>query len=133
MSTQLDVDFNAPQYILYYCNFINSDSKVYQTDLSDVCTLSFDPITSNAVFSNWLISAYPIPNTTTDLLTYTLSDVLAFYNNWYIIPIIVAADQYYQISTANLAHIRADASMLGYRIFDITSRTVKYWSGTAWV
>lgn len=131
MSLQIDLNSYPSQFMLYYCNYINSDSKVYQTTLSDVCTLSFD-IDNNTVFSDWLIGGYSMPSNAT-LLTYVLNDVLTFYNNFYIIPYIIAANQYYQISTVDLASVRADASMIGYRIFDITTRTVKSWSGSVWI
>lgn len=131
MSTQEDINLNPWQFVLYYCNHINSDSTVYKTDLSDVCTLSFD-IYGNAEFDGWLITGYSVPSTAT-LLTYLLSDVLTFFNNFYSIPRIIEMNQYYRISTSDLALIRADASMIGYRIFDNTSRTVKYFNGTAWI
>lgn len=131
MSTQADLNTYPWQFVLYYCNIVNADPTVYHTDLSNVCTLSFDA-NDNIAISNWLIGAYPAPSTAT-LLTYVLATVLTAYNNFYVIPDAIGQYQPYSISTADLANIRADASMLGWTIFNTTTHKICSWNGVAWV
>ena len=130
MSTSVEVNANPYIYMLYYCNQNNS-TAVYQIDLSDVCTMYYDG-NGDIQISTWLVSAYSQPSPMTVLQSYTLANVQLFYNDFYTIPSIISVNQYYQISTTNLASIRADSSMLGYRIFDTTARTVKAWNGLTW-
>lgn len=130
MSTGAEVNANPYIYMLYYCNQ-NNMTAVYQIDLSDVCTMYYDG-NGDIQISTWLVSTYGQPSPMTVLQSYTLANVQEFYNNFYTIPSIISINQYYQVSTANLASIRADVSMLGYRIFDITTRTVKAWNGLTW-
>lgn len=133
MSTQEELNFNAPQYVLYYCNSPagQDDPTIYQTDLSDVCSMYFDG-ESNVHLSDWLLGGYIAPSTET-MLGYTLADVLEFFDNFYTQPAMVSASQYWKMSTANLLNIRADASMIGFGIFDTTSQTNKFFNGTAWI
>jgi hypothetical protein len=135
MSSQDDYNNYFVEYILYYCNIANSDTTVYQTDLSNVCTPYYDE-DNNLQISDWLIEVYGAPSTET-LLTYTLSTVLAFFNNFYTIPAAIAADEPYMISTSDLANIRHDSSMIGFVVFDTTAQAMKYldselsWNTTA--
>jgi len=132
MSTQEELNFNAPQYILYYCNSPagQNDPTVYQTDLSIVCSLYFDE-ESNVRISDWLLT-YIAPSTET-MLSYTLTDVLTFFDNFYTKPSQVSASQYWKLSTAALLNIRADSSMIGFGVYDTTTKTNKFFNGTAWV
>ena len=130
MSTQSDLNTYPWQFVLYYCHVGNSDATVYQTDLSDVCTLGFDG-SGNITISSWLIGGYGAPSTGT-LLAYTLANVLADYNNYYAIPIAIKSMQQYQISATALAAIRSDASLLGCVIYDTTADTLRTWNGSAW-
>ena len=133
MSTQEELNNNANLYILYYCNSPagQDDPTIYQSDLSDVCSLYFDE-ESNIHISDWLIGGYLAPSTET-MLGYTLSAVTTFFDNFYTQPALVSSTQYYKISTANLANIRADNSMIGFGVYDTTSQTNKFWSGSAWI
>jgi len=130
----LQSDYNSYPYqcILYYCGSSEgqNDPTVYQIDLSDVCGLYYDG-SDNIQISDWLLGGYSSPSTVT-ILTYTLSDVLDFYNNFYIIPADIAANEPYMISTSDLANIRADNSMIGFVVYDTTAQSTKYWSGSNW-
>ena len=126
MSTQTDLNTYPWQFVLYYCNTINADVTVYQTDLSNVCTLGFD-VSGNITISGWLISGYAIPDTTT-LLTYALVNVLDAYANFYTIQVA----QPYSITTTKLAMIRADASTIGFFVYDETVQANKTWLGSSW-
>lgn len=130
MSTQADLNLYPWQFILYYCNVANADPTVYATDLSNVCTISYNA-SDNLVISGWLIGGYGAPSTPT-LLTYPLATVLAAYSNFYTIPANIALAQPYSITTAALAGIRADASMVGYMVYDTTVKATKTWNGTIW-
>lgn len=131
MSSQSDVNIYPNQFILYYCNNINADTTIYNIYLSDVCTTSYDS-KDNLEISAWLISAYIAP-TNVQLTSYILSTVLDWYNNFYTIPQEITDSQAYMISAANLALCRADASMIGFTIYDTTNHAKKNFNGTAWV
>ena len=64
MSMQTDLNTYPWQFVLYYCNTINADVTVYQTDLSNVCTLGFD-CSGNSTISGWLIGGYVVPSPAT--------------------------------------------------------------------
>jgi len=133
MSTQSELNTYPQPYVLYYCNYIQSDSTVYQTDCSDVCTLYYDEFDDyNIAISGWLIIAYGAPSTAT-LLTYALADVLEFYNNFYTLPQAIYDNQPYGLTSAKLAAVRADNSMLGYVVYDDTNDVTKTWSGSDWL
>ena len=132
MSTQEELNFNVNQYVLYYCNSPagQSDATVYQTDLSDVCSIYFDG-SSNVHLSDWLIGGYSAPSTGT-MLGYALVDVLEFFDNFYTQPSAVSQSQYWKISTSALSNIRADSSMIGFGVYDTTTQTNKFFNGTSW-
>lgn len=130
MSTQSELNLNYSQYILYYCGFDQKDATVYQTDLSNVCTVGFDG-SDNIEIKTWLIGGYSQPSMPT-LLGYTLANVQNWYNFFYIVPVDIGNAQLYKISTANLNMVRTDNSMIGYSVFDTTAQATKYWSGSAW-
>ena len=67
------------------------------------------------------------------LLLYTLAEVSSWYNDFYVAPKSIAVFQYYQISTAALARVRTSPSMIGYKVFDIDTRTEKRFVGSFWV
>jgi len=129
MSTQAEINSNPYQYILYYVNQ-NDPTTVYQTDCSDICSLFYDG-SDNLQVTGWLLEFDP-PTMPTDLEAYTLSDVLDFYNNFYVIPSEIAANEPYMISTVDLENVRADNSMKGFVIYDTTVQATKYWSGIDW-
>lgn len=130
MSSQAELNANPQQFVLYYCGVTHADATVYQTDLSDVCTLGFDG-SDNIEITGWLIGGYGAPSPAT-LMTYALATVLAFYDNFYAIPAAIHGEQPYQISAASLAAIRSDAELLGCIVFDTTASTLRTWSGSAW-
>jgi hypothetical protein len=121
---QSDYNYYPYQCILYYCNFINSDSTVYLNDLSDVCLLSYD-VDSNIQIEEWYIADYFAPSTAT-ILTYVLSDVLTFYDNYYIQPQTITNLQSYKASSTNLSLIRVDSSMIGYQVYNSTIQKRQY-------
>jgi len=131
MSSQSELNTYPQPYVLYYCNFIQSDATVYQTDCSDVCTLFYDEF-NDITISDWLIIAYGAPSIVT-LLTYTLTDVLEFYDNFYTTPQTIFASQPYGLTATKLADVRADNNMLGYVVYDDTNDVMKTWSGSAWL
>jgi hypothetical protein len=130
MSTQEELNAYNFQYVLYYCGSEQKDNTVYNIYCSDVCTASFDE-SGNFQIDSWLLSGYAAPNMK-HLLTFALVDVQTWYNNFYVAPSLIADCQYYKISTDNLDLVRTDDDMIGYRVFDTTSRTVKSWTGRAW-
>ena len=133
MSTIDNYNQNYQLYILYYCNFVNGDTKVYNDmQLTDVCTVMYNPITNNFEMSNWLIAAYPQP-TIDSLLVYSLSTVSVWYDKFYTKPRQISTSQFTQVSTALLSEIRLQPSMIGMCIFDTTVQMIKYYNGTAWV
>ena len=115
---------------MYYCNSVNTDTTVYNQDLSNVCTVSFNEDATLNI-SDWLIGGYSAC-TNTQLLTYVQSDVLAFFNNFYTIPSMIQANEPYMISTDDLKNVRADSSMIGFVIYDTTVQATKYWDGSSW-
>lgn len=121
---QSDYNLYPAQCILYYCNIGNSDPTVYLTDLSDVCLLSYD-IDSNIQVDDWWVAGYGAPSTPT-ILSYTLSDVLTFYDNYYVQPETISNLQSYKVSSTNLALIRVDSSMIGYQIYNTTIQKRQY-------
>lgn len=125
---QSDYNSNPYQCILYYCNSPagQNDLTVYNTDLSNVCSLYFDG-SNNIQISGWLILAYGAPSTAT-ILTYNISTVLTFYNNFYIIPAAIAENEPYMISTTDLSNIRTNSSMIGFVVYDTTVQATKYLS-----
>ena len=130
MSSQAELNTYPGQFVLYYCNTINADATVYQTDLSNVCTLGFDG-SGNITISGWLIGGYAVPTPAT-LMTYVLVTVLDAYDNFYTIPAAIQTAQPYSITTTKLATIRADTSTIGFSVFDVTAQANKTWSGSAW-
>ena len=130
MSSQSDLNTYPWQFVLYYCNTINADATVYQTDLSDVCTLGFDG-SGNIEITGWLIGGYAAPSPAT-LMTYVLATVLEAYEDFYTIPTAIQGAQPYSITTAKLATIRADASMIGFSVYDKDAQANKVWSGSVW-
>jgi hypothetical protein len=125
---QSDYNSNPYQCILYYCNSPagQNDPTVYNTDLSNVCSLYYDG-SNNIQISGWLLTGYGAPSTTT-ILTYNISTVLTFYNNFYTIPAAIAENEPYMISTTDLSNIRADSSMIGFVVYDTTVQATKYLS-----
>lgn len=130
MSSQTDLNTYPWQFVLYYCNTINADPTVYATDLSNVCTLGFDG-SGDITISGWLLLGYGAPSTAT-LLAYTVFDVLEAYEDFYTIPAAIMNAQPYSITTAGLADIRADASMIGFSVYDTDAQANKTWLGSSW-
>lgn len=131
MSTQSDFNNYYPYFILYYCNSPagQNDQTVYNQDLSNVCTIAV--VSNNVQINTWLIGSYSAPSMPT-LLSYTISNVLAFYNNFYTIPQAIKDKEPYMISTSDLALIRVDSSMIGYIVYDLTAKVIKSWTGSSW-
>jgi hypothetical protein len=67
------------------------------------------------------------------LITFALADVLTWYNNFYTIPALIQGNQPYSISHSDLANIRADASMVGFTVYDTTEQANETWTGSAWL
>lgn len=134
MSTQDQVNQYYQEYILYYCNSINSDSIVYDyIGLSDVCSVAYDSNTPpQIVISGWLIGGYSQPSNAT-LLTYSFSTVDSYFQNFYIIPNAIQVAQPYTISTANLNNVIPHSNMQGFLVFDSTAHALKFWSGSSWI
>lgn len=131
MSSQAEFNTYPWQFVLYYCNIINADATVYQTDLSNVCTLGFDEF-GNITISGWLLGGYAIPTPTT-LMSYVLATVLTAYDDFYTIPAAIQLAQPYSITTTKLTTIRADASTIGFSVYDVTVQANKTWTGSAWL
>ena len=131
MSSQSELNTYPWQFVLYYCNIINADATVYQTDLSNVCTLGFDDFGNITIFG-WLIGGYAIPSPAT-LMSYVLATVLAAYDDFYTIPFAIQVAQPYSITTTKLTTIRADASTIGFSVYDVTAQANKTWTGSAWL
>jgi hypothetical protein len=134
MSTQDQVNSYYQEYILYYCNSVNSDPTVYDYNgLSDVCSVAYDSNTPpQIVISGWLIGGYSQPSNAT-LLTYSFSTVDSFFQNFYVIPAAIQLAQPYTISTSNLNNVIPHSSMLGYLVFDSTVHALKFWNGSNWI
>jgi|SRR5271166_3829625 len=133
MSSQTELNQNATQFIIYYCNSPagQNDSTLYDyIGLSDVCTWGYDG-SDNFEILTWAIGTYSQPSPVT-LMSYVLTDVLNFYSNYYLTPTAIAANEPYLISTADLANIRADSTMLNYVVYDTTAQIPKYFNGTNW-
>jgi len=130
MSSQIDVNMNPWQYILYYCNSVNADTTIYQIDLSDVCAFGFDG-SNNFIINTWLIGGYIAP-TNIQLTSYVLATVLAWYDNFYTIPLAIKEGQTYNISSTSLAAIRSDNTLLGCIVLDTTTGVLRTWSGSTW-
>jgi hypothetical protein len=133
MSTQDQVDTYYQEYILYYCNSVHSDPTFYDFyGLSDVCSVAYDSNTPpQIVISGWLIGGYSAPSNAT-LLTYSFSTVDSFYQNFYIIPAAIQANEPYMISTSNLNNVIPHNFMIGYVVYDTTAQATKFWSGSSW-
>lgn len=133
MSTQDQVNAAVYQYILYYMNVTHADSELYPIDLSGVCTVGFtEDAPPQVEVKDWAIGGYLAP-TNADLLASSAGLVLPWYDNWYVIPAAIGDWQSYQISTASLANVRADAVMIGYQVYDTTLKVQRIWNGAAWV
>lgn len=130
MSTQTDVNMNPTQFILYYCNNINADAAIYNIDLSNVCTFGYDAFGNLQVFT-WLLGNYGAP-TNVQLTSYVLATVLTWYNYFYTLPLLIEDSQAFLISSIDLALVRADASMVGWLVYDTTNHNRKIWTGTVW-
>lgn len=130
MSGQSDFNNNWQMYVLYYCGFGQSDTVVHNLDCSDVCNASFD-INDNIVLSDWL-PGYSQPSNAT-LIGYDVNDVLAWIDTFYIFPSAMNMMQPYQITSANLALMRVDSTMIGFIVYNITTQKVQRYSGSAWV
>lgn len=131
MSTQEELNVYNFQYVLYYCGSEQKDNTLYQMDCSDVCVASFDD-SGNFQIDKWLLPKYEAPSMDL-LMKFALADVQKWYSNFYEAPSLIASYQYIKFSTDDLALVRTDADMIGYRVFDTTSRTVKSWSGAVWI
>ena len=127
---QSDYNFYPYQCVLYYCGVGNSDPTVYDIYLANVCSVGYDG-SGNVALSGWLLGGYDAPPTAT-ILTYDISVVLVWYNNFYTVPLTITAEQPYQISTSDLANIRNDSSMKGYVVLDTTEQVTKYSNGSTW-
>lgn len=124
---QSDYNSNPYQCILYYCNNINGDTTIYDIFLSNVCSLGYDG-SGNIQISGWLIVAYGAPSTAT-ILTYSISTVLTWYNNFYTIPLAIQAGQTYSITYSQLSAIRSDNTLLGCIVLDTTNGVLRTWGG----
>src|SRR5271165_294645 len=136
MSLQSDLNYNPIPYVIYYCNSPSgqNDPTLYDYQgLSNVCSWGYDG-SSDFIILSWLIGGYVAPSTAT-LLTYTLTDVTNFMNNFYVIPNAIQMAQPYTISTANLSNVIANSTMQGYLVFDSTAHMLKFWNqGTSsWI
>lgn len=131
MSTQAEVNAHAYEYILYYIGVEQKDSGVYPSDLSGICTLEFAP-GDTIVVANWTLGgSYPAP-LNEQLLAFSNSSVLSWYNGYYVAPIDITNAQYYKISGEDLSLVRTDDTMIGYKIFDTTVKSEKIWNGANW-
>jgi hypothetical protein len=131
MSTQEEVNASVYQYVLYYINATHGDTGVYPIDLTGVCIPTFDDF-GQVVCVDWTLGAsFPAPSNA-ELLTYVSATVLAWYANYYTIPADINDFQFYKISSSALSAIRADASMIGFQVFDTTSKTQRVFNGVSW-
>lgn len=131
MSSQSELNEHPTQYILYFCGFVQSDPTIYATDLSNVCQTDLDGF-GNLYIVNWYIGAYLAPSMPT-LMSYTLADVLEWYENNYIRPSAIASWQSNPISSTQLALVRTDSSMIGFMVYNTTEQKYQYFNGSAWV
>jgi len=133
MSTQDQLNSYYQEYILYYCNSVNSDTNFYDyVGLSDVCSVIYDSSTPpQIVISGWLIVGYSQPSNAL-LLTYSFSTVDTFFQNYYVIPAAIQANEPYMISTSNLNNVLNHSFMVGYVVYDTTVQATKYYDGSAW-
>ena len=124
MSTQIEFNSNPNLYIIYYCNYVNSDPALYDyLSLSDICGIIFD--IDNIQIVDWLIAGYLAPAIST-LLTYTLVDVQAFVHSFYEEASEISMNQHYKISSSDLAACRVDSSMIGYMVYNTTTQKQQY-------
>jgi hypothetical protein len=131
MSSQTELNENATKYILYFCGFVQSDPTVYDNiSLSNVCQIDYDG-SGNLYIVTWYIGSYLAPSMPT-LLSYTLADVSAWYDNFYVIPSNLATWQSNALSTTQIADVRTDSSMIGYLIFNTTESKYQYFDGSYW-
>lgn len=131
MSTQDEVNAHPYEYILYYCNSDQKDATVYDIYLSNVCSISYDG-SDNLIISNWQIGGYSAPSNTT-LKTFVLATVLAWYDNFYIVPLQIKEGQSYLITASKLASIRSDSTVLGCVVLDTTNNVLRTWNGSSWI
>ena len=131
MSSLSEYNSSYVQYYLYWAGHVNSDPALYPDSLFGLSTPYYDEASDYYDCKDW-IPSYPKP-TTDQLLLYTLAEVSSWYNDFYVAPKSIAIFQYYQISTAALARVRTSPSMIGYKVFDIDTRTEKRFNGSSWV
>ena len=129
---QSDYQNYYQQYILYYCNSVNNDKKLYNdSDLSDVCTITLDETTKKIEISNWLL---PYPKPTNELLiSYSKNTIMDWFDKFYLKAKTIKDYQFPILSTADLIAIRADRSMINMLAFAGTLKILKSYNGNAWV
>ena len=128
-----DYQDNYQKYILYYCNNVHADQKLYNSDdLNDVCTVTFNGLTKELEITNWLITAYKEP-TIDELLAFVLEDVLAWFEKFYVRAQQIKSYQFTSLTTDELTQTKVDSTMIGMLAFDITTKSVKYYDGSVWI
>ena len=131
MSSQSELNQYPNQYILYYCGAIHYDPTVYDNiGLSNVCQIDFDGF-GNLKIVNWYVGSYSAPSMLT-LMSYTLTDVLEWYNNFYLLPASLASCQLCPLTTNQITALRTDSSMIGYLLFNTTECKYQYFNGSSW-
>jgi hypothetical protein len=125
MSTQDDLNTHPAEFILYYCGVTHNDTTVYQMDCYDVCSFDLEGSGGNLEITSWKLLAYSQPSMAT-LMTYTLIDVLSFFNSFYQQPWDIVNSQSYKFTSSQLAGMRTDSSMLDMQIYNTTLQKRQY-------
>ncbi len=131
MSSQQEFNENYQQYILYYCNFIQSDPVIYNTDLSQICTVAYNFPPTQLMITSWLLS-YAKPSNTT-LLTFNMNVVLNWFDNYYNKPLQITSLQPFKVSSQDLQNVRVDNSMSGFIVYNLTTKSQYIYNGSSWI
>ena len=126
MSVQDDLNNNPEKYILYYCNVAQSDPTVYNKDAVDVADYIVDP---DLEITTWKLEGKYSAPTTEQMLSYTLLDVMSFYNGFYQLPFDVGQYQAKMLTSTQIASMRTDSSMVDMEIFNTTAQKRQYLLG----
>lgn len=120
-----DLTNNWGAVILYHCGLQGSNR--YKQDLSDVCEFSYD-IDGYTYITNWYLSSpYTEPSLST-LLSYDLTTCNTYYENYYVLPDSIKANQpLINLTSTQISNIVMTSLNDGQLIFNTTTKRAMFY------
>lgn len=133
MSTIEELSQTPLEYVLFYCNHVQKDPMIYETNCTNVFQACINKETQCLEIKDWLLKEkYEQPSIEL-LLTYKKDDVLTWYKSFYQQPIdIFNAQLAYKITEEDLKDLRTEDLLIDSVVYNTTVNRLQYWNGSTW-